>query len=301
MPAFQTTRRFMGYMGWFASWFTVGPLSVQAAGEEPGWQTHCQLSLVYRLMHVCQVDFVSDMPAVRLAHHARSAQYGYPFKEVCMTHIQDSSHAGQSRIGQRLHLELDAAKRQLENISPIVTIYGGARVTPADSYYDATTRLAHNLSARGIAVMSGGGPGIMEAANKGAKAGEQGLSIGLNITLAHEQRPNAYQDIELSFEHFSSRKATFCKYSEAFVVMPGGFGTLDELFEVLTLVQTGKSRAAPVILYGREFWQGLVTWMREVMVARGLVSSNEMQLFEIVDTVDDALMLCEQALQNQLA
>lgn len=216
-----------------------------------------------------------------------------------MTKNPESGSTSQSRIGQRLHLELDAAKRQLEDISPIVTIYGGARVTSADPYYDATTQLAHNLSARGIAVMSGGGPGIMEAANKGAKAGEQGLSIGLNITLAHEQRPNAYQHIELSFEHFSSRKATFCKYSDAFIVMPGGFGTLDELFEVLTLVQTGKSRTAPIILFGREFWQGLVTWMQDVMVSRGLVSRIEMQLFEIVDTVDDALRLCEQALQAQ--
>lgn len=218
-----------------------------------------------------------------------------------MTHTQDSSRADQSRIGQRLHLELDAAKRQLEDISPIVTIYGGARVTSADPYYDATTQLAHNLSARGIAVMSGGGPGIMEAANKGAKAGEQGLSIGLIITLAHEQRPNAYQHIELTFEHFSSRKATFCKYSDAFIVMPGGFGTLDELFEVLTLVQTGKSRAVPVILYGREFWKGLVTWMQDVMVSRGLVSRSDMQLFTVVDTVEEALQRCESALRSQAA
>ncbi|WP_080421718.1 TIGR00730 family Rossman fold protein [Burkholderia ubonensis] len=217
-----------------------------------------------------------------------------------MTHQLDACPSGQSRIGQRLHLELDAAKCRLEDISPIVTIYGGARVAPSDSYYDATTQLAHQLSTRGISVMSGGGPGIMEAANKGAKAGQQGLSIGLNIALAHEQKPNAYQDIELSFEHFSSRKATFCKYAAAFVVMPGGFGTLDELFEVLTLIQTSKSRAAPVILYGREFWQGLVTWMDQVMVTRGLVSASEMRLFSVVDTVDEALSLCEAALQGEV-
>ncbi|KVP96484.1 hypothetical protein WJ97_11380 [Burkholderia ubonensis] len=215
-----------------------------------------------------------------------------------MTQAQDYQIV-HSRIGHRLHVELDAAKRRLEDISPIVTLYGGARVAATDPYYAATTQLAHQLSARGIAVMSGGGPGIMEAANKGAKSGEQGLSIGLNITLAHEQRPNAYQDIELSFEHFSSRKATFCKYAAAFVVMPGGFGTLDELFEVLTLIQTAKSRSAPVILYGREFWQGLVTWMQDVMVTRGLVSSSEMQLFDVVETVDEALLLCEQALRGE--
>jgi uncharacterized protein (TIGR00730 family) len=209
-----------------------------------------------------------------------------------MTKNPDFCHVGLSRVGRSLQLELDRAKCYLDDVAPIVTIFGGARVSVMDRYYGATSQLAHLLSDRGIAVMSGGGPGIMEAANQGAKEGEHGLSVGLNITLKHEQQPNPYQDLELSFEHFSSRKAVFCKYSAAFVAMPGGFGTLDELFEVLTLIQTEKSRKVPVILYGREFWHDLVAWMQEVMVTRGLLSTREMGLFTIVDSVDEAYQLC---------
>ncbi|HDR9103430.1 TPA: TIGR00730 family Rossman fold protein [Burkholderia vietnamiensis] len=203
--------------------------------------------------------------------------------------------ASPSRVGQHLHLELDASKRRLEGLSPIVTIYGGARVSPTDRYYLAANQLAQSLSSLGIGVMSGGGPGIMEAVNKGAQAGTGGQSIGLNITLPNEQKPNPYQDIELIFEHFSSRKVTFCKYSSAFVAMPGGFGTLDELFEILTLIQTGKSKPAPVILYGREFWDGLVAWLQASMGSRGWVSERDLKLFDVVDTVDEALRLCESA------
>jgi uncharacterized protein (TIGR00730 family) len=210
-----------------------------------------------------------------------------------MTKNLDFCPAGPSRVGQHLHAELDNAKCYLDSVSPVVTIFGGARVTALDCYYQATEQLAQRLSARGIAVMSGGGPGIMEAANKGAKAGKLGLSIGLNITLKHQQQPNPFQDIELTFEHFSSRKAVFCKYASAFVAMPGGFGTLDELFEILTLIQTKKSRAVPVILYGREFWQDLISWMQELMVTRGMLSSREMGLFTIVDSVDEAFRICE--------
>jgi len=208
-----------------------------------------------------------------------------------MTKNPDLGPAGQSQLGEQLHLELNNAKLHLEGIAPAVTIFGGARVKATDPYYAATVELAQALSRQGIAVLSGGGPGIMEAANKGAKAGQHGLSIGLNITLEHEQKPNPFQDIGLTFEHFSSRKAAFCKYSRAFVVMPGGVGTMDELFEIVTLIQTKKSAAAPVLLYGREFWQGLVSWMQGAMVARGVLSDVEMALFTVVDSVDEAMGL----------
>lgn len=215
-----------------------------------------------------------------------------------MTTPQDRCASVHSQLGHKLRIELSTAKCHLDEITNIVTIYGGARVPPASPYYEATVQLAQELSARGFAVMSGGGPGIMEAANKGAQAGEQGLSIGLNITLQHEQQPNPYQDLGLSFDHFASRKATFCKYATAFVVMPGGFGTLDELFEVLTLIQTNKSRPVPVILYGREFWQGLVFWMQDVMLGRGLLSRDDMQLFEIIDDLDEVVQRCESAIHE---
>ncbi|MBU9199872.1 TIGR00730 family Rossman fold protein [Burkholderia multivorans] len=218
-----------------------------------------------------------------------------------MSNIPDSRFSpslapNSSRVGEHLHLEMNESKRRLEGLSPIVTIYGGARMAPTDCYYLAATQLAQTLSSHGIGVMSGGGPGIMEAVNKGAQAGANGQSIGLNIALPNEQKPNPYQDIELIFEHFSSRKATFCKYSSAFVAMPGGFGTLDELFEVLTLIQTGKSRPAPVILYGREFWEGLVVWLHASMSTRGWVSERDLKLFEVVDTVEEAVRLCESAI-----
>jgi len=207
----------------------------------------------------------------------------------------DACPVGGSNLGNRLRAELDVAKCLLEKVAPVVTIYGGARVKPGDPYYQATEALAKRLSEHGISVMSGGGPGIMEAANKGAQAGQNGASIGLNITLEFEQAPNPYQDVSLQFEHFASRKAVFCKYAQAFVAMPGGFGTLDELFEVLTLIQTGKSARIPVILYGLDFWGGMVVWLRQAMLERGYVSERELDLFTVVDDLDSAFAICANA------
>ncbi|MNR71821.1 putative lysine decarboxylase [compost metagenome] len=193
-----------------------------------------------------------------------------------------------SRVGQQIQRELQLAKDQLEAIGRGVSIFGGARVQPRDLAFRNTVELAQAISLAGMPVISGGGPGIMLAANIGAKEGGS-ASIGLNILLPHEQKPNDFQDISVEFAHFASRKTAFCKYSAAFVVMSGGLGTLDELFEVLTLIQTGKMPRVPVILYGSSFWAGLLDWMRQQMLAQGCISEADFDLVQVVDTVEEAM------------
>jgi len=173
---------------------------------------------------------------------------------------------------------------RLSELRPSVSIFGSARIGPgdADGYYELAENIARQLSDAGFAVVSGGGPGIMEAANKGAHAGRS-PSIGLNISLPHEQTANPYQDVSLSFRHFFSRKVMFVKYASAYVVLPGGFGTLDELAEILTLVQTGKTPRIPIILVGEPFWRGLVEWFRHSLVGQATISPEDMELFQIVD------------------
>ena len=171
---------------------------------------------------------------------------------------------------------------RLSGIAPSVSIFGSARTAPEDPYYQLAEAIARNLSDAGFTVVSGGGPGIMEAANKGAFAGKS-PSIGLNIMLPHEQVGNPYQNISLNFHHFFSRKVMFVKYASAYIVLPGGFGTLDELAEILTLVQTGKTRRIPIILVGTEFWQGLMNWFRETMVKQGTISPQDLNLVQIID------------------
>jgi uncharacterized protein (TIGR00730 family) len=171
---------------------------------------------------------------------------------------------------------------ELAHISPSVSFFGSAR-TPVDHpYYSLAEETACLLSDAGFSVVSGGGPGIMEAANKGAFAGKS-ASIGLNIQLPMEQMGNPYQDISLHFRHFFARKVMFVKYASAYVVMPGGFGTLDEFAEILTLVQTGKSRKIPIILMGREFWQGLLDWFRDSLCGEGMISLEDLDLMRVVD------------------
>ena len=171
---------------------------------------------------------------------------------------------------------------RLSVLRPSVSIFGSARIGADDPYYRLAEDIARQLSDAGFAVVSGGGPGIMEAANKGAFAGRS-PSIGLNISLPHEQAANAYQDVSLSFRHFFSRKVMFVKYASAYVVLPGGFGTLDELAEILTLVQTGKTPRIPIILVGEPFWRGLVDWFRDALVGQATISPEDMDLFRIVD------------------
>lgn len=170
----------------------------------------------------------------------------------------------------------------LSSIEPAVSIFGSARFKPDHPLYKLAEDIAQKLANAGFAVISGGGPGIMEAANKGAKAGAA-PSIGLNIQLPHEQHDNPYQDIALHFQHFFARKVMFVKYASAYVVMPGGFGTLDELAEILTLVQTGKSRRIPIILVGSGFWSGLVDWFRDTLVAEGTINAEDLDLFHVLD------------------
>ncbi len=172
--------------------------------------------------------------------------------------------------------------QQLADISPSVSIFGSARFKPENPYYQASEEISRLLSDSGFAVVSGGGPGVMEAANKGAFAGKS-ASVGLNIKLPNEQSGNGFQDISLNFKYFFARKVMFVKYASAYVVMPGGFGTLDEMAEVLTLVQTGKSRRVPVVLFGTSFWQGLLDWFASSLVAEGTISERDLDLFQITD------------------
>ena len=176
----------------------------------------------------------------------------------------------------------------LDQIHPSVSIFGSARTPPGHRYYVLAEDIARLLSDAGFAVVSGGGPGIMEAANKGAFAGKS-PSVGLNIILPHEQAGNPYQDISLSFKHFFSRKVMFVKYASAYVVLPGGFGTLDEMAEILTLVQTGKSRRIPIILLGGSFWNGLLDWFKNTLVPQGMVSASDLDLMQVVDEPRAAL------------
>ena len=174
---------------------------------------------------------------------------------------------------------------RLDAIQPAVSIFGSARTDPSNPHYQLAERIARQLSDAGFAVISGGGPGIMEAANKGAYFGKS-PSIGLNIQLPHEQHRNAYQDISQTFRHFFARKYMFVKFATAYVVLPGGFGTLDELMEALTLVQTGKTRKMPIILVYSTFWQGLLDWFRNMLVSEGLISQQDMNLIQVIDEPD---------------
>ncbi len=171
---------------------------------------------------------------------------------------------------------------RLAPIKPSVSIFGSARTKPDHPDYQLAETIARLLSDAGFAVVSGGGPGIMEAANKGGFAGKS-PSIGLNIILPREQVGNEYQDISLNFRHFFSRKVMFVKYASAYVVLPGGFGTLDELAEILTLVQTGKTPRIPIILVGSRFWSGLLDWFANSLVEEGTISPKDMDLFQVLD------------------
>lgn len=178
--------------------------------------------------------------------------------------------------------EFVEATERLAGVRPAVTIFGSARVKPDAPYYHLTERIARLLSDAGFSVISGGGPGVMEAANKGAFYGKS-PSIGLNIQLPMEQKSNPYQDISQSFRHFFARKYMFVRFAAAYVVMPGGFGTLDELLESLTLMQTGKTPRMPVILVGDGFWNGLIDWFRDRLVDEGMIDAGDMNLLQLID------------------
>jgi uncharacterized protein (TIGR00730 family) len=170
----------------------------------------------------------------------------------------------------------------LAAIGPAVTIFGSARAEPGQLYYEKAREVGRLLGEAGYAVITGGGPGTMEAANRGAQEGG-GLSIGCNIELPHEQALNAYVDLGVEFRYFFARKTMFVKYADAFVILPGGFGTMDELFESLTLIQTGKIRHFPVILVGTEYWRGLLDWARTTMIPNSTISPEDLDLLKLTD------------------
>lgn len=178
--------------------------------------------------------------------------------------------------------EFVEATERLAAIKPAVTVFGSARIKPGTTYYELAEKTSRLLSDSGFSVISGGGPGIMEAANKGAFFGKS-PSVGLNIQLPHEQANNPYQDISQTFRHFFARKYMFVRFASAYVVMPGGFGTLDELMEALTLIQTGKARKIPLILVCTPFWQGMMDWFKERLVEEKMVDPEDMNLIQLID------------------
>ena len=178
----------------------------------------------------------------------------------------------------------------LAGVGRAVAVFGSARTAEGSEAYELARRVGGALAEAGFAVITGGGPGAMEAANRGAhEAG--GLSIGCNIELPHEQHLNPYVDLSIEFHYFFARKTMFVKYSDAFVIMPGGFGTLDELFEAITLIQTGKVRDFPVVLIGHAYWDGLLAWIRDVQVPAGAVDPEDLELLRVTDDVDEAVAI----------
>ena len=178
----------------------------------------------------------------------------------------------------------------MSDIGPCVSVFGSARTKPGAPEYELAETTARLLAKSGYGIISGGGGGVMEAANKGAsEAG--GPSIGLNIELPHEQIPNPYANIQMSFHYFFIRKVIFVKYSQAYVVFPGGFGTLDELFEALTLIQTRRSRSFPAILMGKSYWAGLLDWLRTSVMERGNISADDLDIFTLADEPEEAVRL----------
>lgn len=188
----------------------------------------------------------------------------------------------------------------LAGVPPAVTIFGSARVTPEDAMYVAARETGAQLANAGFAVITGGGPGIMEAANRGChEAG--GLSIGCNIELPFEQRMNAFVDLGIDFNYFFARKTMFVKYAEGFVMFPGGYGTLDEMFEALTLIQTGKTQYFPVVLFGSSYWSGLVVWLRERVLAEGKIAPAELDLFTITDDPTKVVEVIRSAVEAKVS
>jgi len=188
----------------------------------------------------------------------------------------------------RIMAEFVEAIEELSQLGYAVSIFGSSRVTPEDEYYKKAVYLARRLVEKGFAVITGGGPGIMEAANRGAAEGG-GKSVGMNIRLPFEQKPNPYANIRIEYKYFFVRKVMFVKYAMAYVVMPGGFGTMDELFEAVTLIQTKRIKAFPVILMGSDYWNGLLDWVRATMLSEGKIQPEDMELLQVMDDPDQVV------------
>jgi uncharacterized protein (TIGR00730 family) len=202
--------------------------------------------------------------------------------------MEDLRHSETWRVF-RIQSELVEGFESLNDLGPAVTIFGSSRMEPGSYYYEKAVELGKKLSDEGLAVITGGGPGIMEGANKGAKMGT-GKSVGLNIQIPLEQHPNTYQDITLNFRYFFVRKLMFVKYAIAFIIFPGGYGTLDELLEALTLSQTKRIGVFPIILFGKEYWKGLIDWFKSTLVTHNTIAPEDITLLSLVDDVDE---VCE--------
>ena len=201
----------------------------------------------------------------------------------------------------RIMSEFVESFETLAQLGPSVSVFGSSRLPSQDRYYQLAVTCGAKLVAKDFTVITGGGPGIMEAANKGAIEAD-GTSVGLNITLPEEQLPNPYQNVALDFRYFFCRKVMFVKYALAFVCFPGGFGTMDEFFESMTLIQTEKSRKMPVVLFGSEFWEPLRKWMETVMRDRhGYIGADDLELFHIVDDLDEAVSCVIRGCPDEIA
>ncbi len=203
--------------------------------------------------------------------------------------MEDLKHSETWRVF-KIQSELVEGFETLNGIGPAVAVFGSSRMEPGSYYYEKAVELGKRLSDAGFSVISGGGPGIMEGANKGAKEGKS-KSIGLNIEIPAEQPPNKYQDISLSFRYFFIRKLMFVKYSIAFIIFPGGFGTMDELFEALTLSQTKRIGVFPIILFGREYWKGLIDWFRSNLVPNNTIAPEDIDLLSLVDDINETCQI----------
>jgi len=188
----------------------------------------------------------------------------------------------------RIMSEFVEAIEELSDIGRAVTIFGSARTTPGNKYYQKAEHLARLLAQKGFSVITGGGPGIMEAANKGA-AEAGGTSVGMNIRLPFEQTPNEYANVKLYYKYFFIRKVMFVKFAMAYVIMPGGFGTMDEFFEALTLIQMKRIKSFPIILMGSEYWKGLLDWLKSTMLVQGMIVPEDMELIRIIDEPEEVV------------
>lgn len=203
--------------------------------------------------------------------------------------MEDLKHSETWRVF-RIQSELVEGFETLNELGPAVAIFGSSRMEQGSYYYEKAVELGKRLSDAGYTVITGGGPGIMEGVNKGAQLGK-GTSVGLNIELPVEQHPNKYQDLSLSFRYFFVRKLMFVKYSIAFIIFPGGFGTMDELFEALTLSQTKRIGIFPIILFGKNYWEGLIDWLKSTLINNKTISPEDLELISFADEADETCQI----------
>ena len=203
-------------------------------------------------------------------------------------YLIDDLSKGESWRIFRIMAEFVESIEILSNVHNAVTIFGSARLKPDDPYYQMAERLGMLLAQEGFAVITGGGPGLLEAGNKGA-AEAGGMSVGMNIKFPFEQKPNPYANLQLDYKYFFVRKVMFIKYAVAYVIMPGGYGTMDEFFEALTLIQTKRVRSFPVILMGTEYWKGLLDWLKDSMVQRSMILPFDLEMIQLIDEPEEVV------------